>query len=148
MTDDSFTTAFTVKQTPAQAFAAINDVRGWWSGDIDGDTDKLGGEFTYRYKDLHRSRQKITELEPGKRVVWRVLDATLNFVDDKTEWNGTDIVFDIVAEGDETEIRFTHVGLAPACQCYGGCSEAWGYYVNESLRRLIEAGEGRPNVKE
>jgi hypothetical protein len=36
MREDSFTATFTVDQTPAEAFAAINNVRGWWSGEIDG----------------------------------------------------------------------------------------------------------------
>src|SRR5580704_6730255 len=81
----NLTTTLTVDQTPAAAFAAINDVRGWWSGQIDGATDKLGDEFTYRYKDIHYSKQKITELTPGKRVVWLVLDSHLDFVRDKTE---------------------------------------------------------------
>jgi hypothetical protein len=56
----SFTTAILVDQTLSEAFAAVNNVRGWWSGEIEGATDKLGAEFTYRYKDAHRSTQKIS----------------------------------------------------------------------------------------
>jgi len=145
MDTQSFTTSFTVDQSPAQIFAAITDVRGWWSGEIVGRTDKLGEEFTYRYQDLHRSRQKITELVPGKKVVWRVLDGEINFVKDKTEWNGTEIVFEIGTKNGQSELRFTHVGLAPRIQCYGKCSGAWGFYINESLRNLITSGKGEPN---
>src|SRR6267143_1357191 len=126
MNTESYTIAYTVDQSPQEVFDAINNVRGWWSGEIDGSTDRLGAEFTYRYKGVHRSTQKITELVPGKRVAWHVLEARLNFVKDKTEWNGTDIVFEIARKGDKTELRFTHAGLVPAFECYGGCSGAWG----------------------
>jgi hypothetical protein len=148
MNDQSLTTSFTVDQTPEEAFDAINNVRGWWSGEIDGNTDKLGEVFTYRYKDVHRTTQKITEFVPGKRAVWHVTDAELSFVKDKTEWNGTDIVFDIAKKDGKTEVRFTHVGLVPTFECYGGCSGAWGFYINDSLRNLITAGKGAPNQKE
>jgi len=148
MNDQSLTTSFTVDQTQEEAFDAINNVRGWWSGEIDGRTDQLGEVFTYRYKDVHRTTQKITEFVPGKRVVWHVTDAELNFVKDKTEWNGTDIVFEIAKKDGKTEVRFTHVGLVPAFECYGGCSGAWGFYINDSLRNLITTGKGAPNQKE
>jgi len=46
MNDQGFTTSFSVAQTPEDVFKAINNVRGWWSGEIDGDTGKLGAEFT------------------------------------------------------------------------------------------------------
>jgi hypothetical protein len=131
-----------------QVFAATNNVRGWWSQEIEGRTDKLGAEFEFHYKDLHRSTQKITELVPGKKVVWHVTDAHINFVNNKTEWKGTDIVFEISRKGDKTELRFTHIGLIPTIQCYGDCSGAWGYYIHESLLKLITTGKGQPAVKE
>jgi len=84
-----------VDQSPEEVFDAINNVRGWWSEEIDGRTDQLGAEFEFHHKDVHRSTHKITEFVPGKKVVWHVVDAELNFVKYKTEWNGTDIVFDI-----------------------------------------------------
>src|SRR5262245_32986565 len=131
MREKDFTTSFTVDQSPEEVFAAINNVRGWWSGEIHGSTDELGAEFEYRYKDLHRSVQKITELLPGNKIVWQIVDGQLNFVKDKSEWKGTEIVFDIARKGDKTEVRFTHVGLVPAFECYGDCSGAWGFYIND-----------------
>ena len=148
MKDQNYTTAFTVDQTPKEAFAAINNVRGWWSGDIEGGTTKLGDVFTYRYEDVHYSKQKITELIPGKKVVWLVLDSSLNFIKDKSEWNGTKIIFEVSKKSDKTEVRFTHAGLVPDYECYGACSNAWGSYVNSSLRKLITKGKGQPNPKE
>ena len=133
----NLTTTLTVDQSPEAVFAAINDVRGWWSGQIDGTTDKLGAEFTYRYKDIHYSKQEITELVPGKRVAWHVLDGYLDFTEDKTEWTGTDIAFDIMEVDGKTEVRFTHVGLTPEFECFDNCSNAWGFYIKESLRELL-----------
>ncbi len=140
----NYTTTITVDQTPEEAFAAINNVRGWWTGDpgVEGSTAKLGDEFTYRYEDVHYSKQKITEFVPGKKVVWLVLDARLNFAKDKTEWKGTKITFEISKKGNQTEIRFTHVGLVPQFECFDSCSDAWGSYINGSLRKLITAGKG------
>jgi uncharacterized protein YndB with AHSA1/START domain len=148
METKNFTTSITVDRSPDEVFAAVNDVRGWWSGEIDGKTDQLGAEFTYRYKDAHRTTQRITEFVPGKKVVWRVVDSEINFVKDKTEWTGTDIVFEIGEKDGGTELRFTHVGLVPTIQCYGNCSGAWGYYINESLKGLLTTGKGAPNPEE
>jgi len=78
MTTDGFSTSFTVDPSPDGVFWAINSVRSWWSGTIDGETHKLGAEFTYLYQDFHRSRQRVTQLVPGKRVVWQVTDAPIS----------------------------------------------------------------------
>jgi hypothetical protein len=145
MNDRNYTSILTVDQTPEEVFAAINNVRGWWSEEIDGATDKPGAEFNYHFKDIHRCRMRITELVAGKKVVWRVQDNYFNFTKDKTEWTGTDITFEISRKGDKTEIRFTHVGLVPEYECYDACSEGWGFYINSSLRDLIAKGKGQPN---
>ena len=52
MTTQNLTAAFWVDQSSKQVFDAINNVRGWWSAEIEADTDKLGAEFTYRYEDM------------------------------------------------------------------------------------------------
>jgi hypothetical protein len=66
MKSQDFTAALLVDQTPEEVFTAINNIRGWWSEDIEGSTDKLNHEFMYRDKHL-RSKMKITELIPGKK---------------------------------------------------------------------------------
>ncbi|MBC7872044.1 MAG: SRPBCC domain-containing protein [Chitinophagaceae bacterium] len=148
MNNQSYTTTFTVDQTPEEVFAAINNVRGWWTGEIEGSTDKLDDEFTYRHPDVHYSKQKITELALGKKVVWLVVDAHLNFTKDKSEWKGTEITFEVSKNGDKTEIRFTHVGLVPEYECFDSCSNAWGFYINGSLRNLITTGQEQPNANQ
>jgi hypothetical protein len=137
----SFTTSFTVDQSPEAAFAAIINPRAWWSGDHDGRADRQGDVFTYRYRDIHYSKQEVTELVPGKRVAWHVTEGTLNFVADKQEWAGTTITFDIARKGGKTEVVFTHVGLKPAVECYDVCSDSWSALIKGSLRELIQTGK-------
>ena len=43
---------------------------------------------------------KIAELVPNNRVVWLVLDNYLKFTEDKTEWKGTKIIFEVSQKGD------------------------------------------------
>ncbi len=142
MNGQNFHSTFSVDQSPDEVFAAITSVRQWWTGDIQGDTDEVGDEFTYRYGDLHYSKQRITELVPGKKVVWRVVDSHLAGTDDPSEWTGTDVIFEISEEDGRTQVRFAHVGLVPEFECFEACSNAWGFYVHGSLRRLILTGDG------
>jgi len=148
MKNPSFTTTFSVDQSPEEAFKAINHVRGWWSEEIEGSTDTPGDEFTYRYKDVHYCKLKVVEVIADKKVIWLVLDNRFNFTEDESEWTGTKITFEVSRKGDTTEVHFSHLGLVPEYECYGVCSNAWGSYINGSLRSLITTGKGRPNPKE
>jgi hypothetical protein len=144
----SFSTSFTVVQTPEEVFAAVNHVRGWWSEEIEGDTDKVGAEFAYHFKDIHYCKIKIVEFIPNQRVVWQVLDNYFSFTQDKTEWKDTKIRFEIVKKDDKTELQFIHLGLVPQYECYDACSDGWSTYIKGSLRSLIMTGKGQPNVGE
>ena len=146
--DRNYTASFVVDQTPEEVFDAINNPRGWWSEDVEGHTGRLGAVWFYHYQSVHRCTLKVTESVPAKRIVWHVLDNYFDFIDDQTEWIGTDVVFDIAKKGDKTELRFTHVGLVPTDECYSVCSDAWGGYIKQSLHDLISTGTGAPNAKE
>ncbi|GIH11594.1 hypothetical protein Rhe02_96610 [Rhizocola hellebori] len=145
MSDKSFTTTFVVDQTPQAAFAAINNVREWWSEDVEGPTDHLDAEFSYSYLDVHRCHMKIVEFVPDEKVVWHCIDNYFSFTKDETEWVDTKLVFEISKHGDQTQIRFTHVGLVPEYECFDVCTNAWSGYVGESLKTLITTGSGARN---
>lgn len=148
MTAPDFKTTFTVDQTPEEVFNAINNVRGWWSENIEGRTDALNATFNYHYQDIHLTRLKITEFIPGKKVVWLVEENRFNFTQDETEWTGTKIIFDIAQKDGRTQLTFTHLGLVPEYECYDICNSAWSGYVNKSLYGLITTGQGKPTPKD
>ena len=148
MNKQDYTTTILVSQTPKVVFNAINNVRGWWSEDIEGRTDQLNDVFFYHYKDIHLCKIKLIEVVPDKKVVWQVLDNYFSFIGDKSEWKDTEIIFDISTEGDQTKLQFTHEGLVPEYECYQICFEAWSNYINNSLYKLITFGKGEPNPKE
>ena len=148
MKTQDFTTTVQVDQKPQQVFDAINNVRGWWSEEIESDTHKLNDEFTYHYKDVHICRMKLTEVVPNKKVVWHVLSNYFNFTKDKSEWTGTKVIFEISGNNGKTLLHFTHKGLTPEYECYNACYDGWTNYIKKSLYNLITKGKGQPNPKE
>jgi Activator of Hsp90 ATPase homolog 1-like protein len=145
---DSFTTTLSVDQSPNEVFAAVLNVRGWWSENIDGPSDQPGELFTYHHQDVHRCTMRVAEMTSPTRVVWHVVDNQFNFTDNANEWKGTEIHFDITRVEAKTELRFTHLGLVPAYECFDVCSGAWDFYLQTSLRGLIRTGKGLPNPLE
>ena len=72
-----------------------------------------------------------------------VTDSNLNFVQDKSEWANTKIVFDIDEINKKTQLRFTHIGLATQTKCYEACSNAWSQLIHQSLFRLGTTVKGK-----
>ena len=145
--NQDFVTTIVVDQSPAVVFKAVTNPRGWWSEGIEGGTEKQGDEFVFEVEGVHRSKQKLVEVVPDKKVVWLVTEANMTFIKDTDEWTGTKIIFDITKNGDKTRLTFTHQGLIPKIECYDACSPAWTQYVQHSLRQLITTGQGDPNLE-
>ena len=143
MNDQDFTTTILVEQTTNEVFNAINNVAGWWQGEIEGSTKELNDEFDYRMMEFHFSKQKVVEIIPNKKVIWLVTDSNLNSFKHKSEWTGTKIIFEISEINNKTQLRFTHIGLVPNNECYGDCSNAWEQLVQQSLFSLITTGKGK-----
>jgi len=161
MATSDFTTTILVDQTPKEAFNAITNVRGWWSEEIEGSTDKLNDEFKYHFEDIHRCQLKLIEVVTDKKIVWLVMDnyfkpgifdpssrhlrSNDGFTENKSEWTGTKISFELSEIGNKTQIRFTHLGLVPEYECFDVCSNGWTHYIRLSLYSLITTGKGQPN---
>lgn len=149
MNNQNFTTTIEVEQSPELVFKAINNVRGWWSKNIEGNTDKLNSEFIYRDRYL-TARMKITQFTSHK-IVWDVMETNNKFFKEefKDEWDGTKIIFEIGQKTNgKTGIKFIHFGLVPHFECFSICSNSWDYFITTSLKSLIETGKGKDISKD
>lgn len=147
MSDHSFNISFLVDQSPKEVFDAVSNVRGWWSQDLEGNSENLNDEFSYKHGDIHYSKHKLIEIIPNEKMVWLTLDSKLTFVEKQDEWNGTKMIFEISKQGEKTKLDIVHSGLLPQFQCYEGCSKGWTHYLENSLLPLITTGKGNPDQK-
>ena len=147
MKKQDYTATILVKATANKAFQCINQVTAWWTENIVGSSEKLNDVFTTHFGETFVT-MKIVESVPDKKLVWNVADCYLHWLADKKEWKGTQIVFEISAEGDSTRIQFTHIGLEPQVECYDMCVKGWDQYFKGSLAKLINEGTGLPQRKE
>jgi hypothetical protein len=161
MENQNFSLTLKVNENPRHVFDSINNVRGWWSEEIEGNTEKLNDEFNYHFEDIHRCELKIIESIPNKKVVWYVKDNYFKsgifdvtsenqtvenkFGIEKVEWVDTKISFEIKEKDGKTELRFIHLGLVPDYECFDACSSGWSHYIGQSLYSLITTGSGQPN---
>lgn len=142
MTKD-FTFKISTEITPERVFNVIRDVRSWWSGlhseEFEGNTKELNDEFSFRAGEgVHYSKQKLIEVIPNKKVVWLITESELSFLEQKDEWVGTKVIFDISEKDGKTELVFTHEGLTPEIACYDSCAPAWSMYLQDKLTPLLK----------
>jgi Activator of Hsp90 ATPase homolog 1-like protein len=143
MKNKSFTTTILVNSSAKDSLKKINEVEKWWAKKVKGKSEKLHDKFKVDFGTTWVDFE-ISELIPNKKVVWKVVDCNLEWIDNKKEWNGTDVVFEISEKKNQTQIDFTHVGLIPSCECYEDCETGWTGHICNSLVQFINEGKGMP----
>jgi len=132
-----------VEASPKDVLKSISKVNLWWAKNFKGKATKLNDKFSVYFGDTYVDF-KISELIPGKKIVWAVTNCNLHWIKENKEWNGTEIVWDLADLKGKTQIQFVHKGLTPDCECYENCKPGWTHHLKDSLLKLIENGEGFP----
>lgn len=132
--------------TVEECFEKIGQVSEWWTKNFNGSARKPGDAFTVHFGETFVDF-KITEAIPSKKIVWQVTNSNLPFLKDKTEWNGTSVIWELSSENGTTTVAMIHRGLVPEVECYNNCQEGWNFYVTNSLRRFLTEGKGLPDGK-
>jgi len=148
MKDQSFTISIEIPAAPAEVFGhIINDVSKWWTEDFKGSSAKLDDEFVIHHPGAHYSKQRVTEFIPGKKVVWLVTESDLTWLENKEEWTGTKMIFELTPNGVNTALNFTHEGLVPGLECYDRVSEGWSVVVGSRLLNFIAGQQAKSKNK-
>jgi hypothetical protein len=142
MKDKSYTKTIEVTASPMDVFDHITAIPKWWSTDFEGSSTKLYDEFVIHHPGAHFSRQKLIEVIPGKKLVWLVTDSNLDWLQkDQHEWTNTKMIFEIIPNGNNTMLHFTHEGLVPELECYDRCTQGWSMVIKDRLCNLITNGK-------
>ena len=131
----------------SDAYDKIARVSEWWVKDVEGSARNAGDTFTVRFGEPFVAFQ-IADAVPARKVVWHVTNCYLPWLTDKTEWNGTNVVFDISvsqSEPGETTVTLTHEGLVPEVECFESCVQGWNQYFGQSFRQFLIDGHGMPS---
>jgi uncharacterized protein YndB with AHSA1/START domain len=123
-----------------EALATRDGAAGWWTTNTQGQS-KINGLLKFRFssggKEIGGFDMKVLELQPGKRVLWQVVEGP-------AEWVGTEVSFDLKQEGDYSIVLFKHQGWSAPVEFMYHCSTKWAIFLM-SLKSFVETGKGNPS---
>jgi uncharacterized protein YndB with AHSA1/START domain len=123
-----------IKSSPTEVYAALTTVEGlsgWWVTNTQGKGNDVGAVFH-----THHAAMKVVDLNPGKRVLWEVVDGP-------QEWIGTHVDFNLDQADGYTIVLFNHQGWKEPVELMHHCSTKWAIFLM-SLKSLLETGKGTP----
>jgi uncharacterized protein YndB with AHSA1/START domain len=129
-----------IKASPKDAFRVLTTVdglAGWWTTSTKGNAGDIDGIVEFRFGERGGFDMKVLELEPAKRVLWKVVDGP-------DEWIGTKVSFELKRSGEFTAVLFKHEGWKQPVEFMHHCSTKWAMFLM-SLKSLAETGKGDPH---
>jgi uncharacterized protein YndB with AHSA1/START domain len=142
---DDFHYEITVESTAKKIYTGLTqNIQNWWTEKMEGSANKINEVFTVRF-DKTFKKIKVVELIPDKKIIWEVMESYIDIaeINNKSEWNGTKIVWEINQNEDSTDLILTHHGLKPSLECYEVCDNGWISFM-ESFHDYITTGMGTP----
>ncbi|MGN9786413.1 SRPBCC family protein [Nonomuraea sp. ZG12] len=127
-----------IKSSVSEVYTALTTTEGlagWYTTDTKGEGNDLGGVLQFRFE-AGGFDMKVLELDPGKRVLWEVVDGP-------EEWIGTHVSWDLAQADEHAIVLFKHAGWREPVEFMHHCSTKWAVFMM-SLKSLIETGKGAP----
>ncbi len=144
----NYQNSISLPTNPAYALKLITErVAEWWSADFDGEAGRVGDVFTVRFNTVFHT-MRVIQLLPDSLVEWECIDQHLEThagiqLENKREWVGNIIRWEVRREGQMTSLSITHFGLTPESEYW----RIWGTDWNQllaNIRRLAITGKTRP----
>ncbi|MFD2872035.1 SRPBCC domain-containing protein [Mucilaginibacter ximonensis] len=142
METQNFNIRIDVPLPAAEIMNKIANVPAWWGVGFEGKADQQGDQFVIKMGPEAYFNCTVSEVVPGKKLVWTVDECFMPWYTDKTEWTGTKMIFDLEEQAKQTNLTFTHEGLTPQSECYKDCKPGWTHWISRSLMSYLTTGKG------
>jgi uncharacterized protein YndB with AHSA1/START domain len=120
-----------------EAVATTEGISQWWTREgVRGDSSEGSKVEFYFGSPDPAAIMEVTRLDPEGHVSW-------NCIEGADEWVGTNLGFDLTANGDETVVLFSHADWREPSEFMAHCSARWAYFLL-SMKSLLETGKGTP----
>lgn len=142
MNSNDFNVSIPATISADEVINKICEVPGWWGVTFTGSAEKQGDTFTVKMGGDSFFNFTVAELIPAQRLVWLVTDCNMPWYNNKKEWAGNKMIFDLHENNGAAELTFTHEGLTPDVECYNDCAPGWTYWITTSLSSYLTTGKG------
>ena len=132
-----------ISTTPARILEALttkDGIRGWWTTDVDCDSDKREAAFRFE-KQVGVMAVTFRLDQAESRVAMTCIRETNN-----ADCLGTELVFGLRADGNATRVDLVHSGYPAKNEVYDMCTKGWFFLDSQALYRDRQGRAARAAV--